>query len=137
MNTNFKASILQCGYLSEQFVVQRGCRQGDPIAPYLFLLCAEILAMLIKQNVNINGIVVNNKEHKITQYADDTSLILDGSPDSLFNSLDTIDFFSKLSGLRINSSKTKVVWIGSKNFQIKCFIILNGNLTGVVQLLIC
>ena len=115
MNTNFKASILQCGYLSEQFVVQRGCRQGDPIAPYLFLLCAEILAMLIKQNVNIKGIVINNKEHKITQNADDTSLILAGSPDSLFNSLDTIVFFGffKFSGLTINSSKTKVVWLGS------------------------
>ena len=60
----------------------------------------------------LKGIVINNKEHRITQNADDTSLILDGSPDSLFNSLDTIDFFSKFSGLRINSSKSKVVWIG-------------------------
>ena len=48
--------------------------------------------MLIKLNVNIKGIVMNNKEHKITQYTD-TSLILDGSPDSLFNSIDTIFFF--------------------------------------------
>ena len=58
--------------------------------------------MLIKQNVNIKGIVINNKEHKITQYANETSLILVGSPDSLFNSLDTIIFF-QISGLRINS----------------------------------
>ena len=43
--------------------------------------------------------MINNKEHKKTQYADDTSLILDGSPDPLFNSLDTIDFFPKCSGL--------------------------------------
>ena len=101
MNTNIKASILQCGYLSEQFEVQRGCSQEDSIAPYLLLLCAEILAMFIKQNVNLKGIVINNKEHKIqvTQYADDTSLILDDSPDSLFNLPDTIDFFSKCSGL--------------------------------------
>lgn len=32
-NTNFKASILQCGYLSEQYKIYRGCRQGDHIAP--------------------------------------------------------------------------------------------------------
>jgi hypothetical protein len=53
LNTNFRASVLQSGFLSEQFDIQRGCRQGDPIAPYLFILCAEILAILIKQNKNI------------------------------------------------------------------------------------
>ena len=114
LNTNIKASILQCGYLSEQINIERGCRQGDPIAPYLFLLCAEILAILIKQNKDIKGIVVNEKEHKLSQYADDTSLALDGSPKSLFAALDTLDFFSQFSGLKINSSKTKIIWIGSK-----------------------
>lgn len=64
-----KASILQFGYLSEQFEVQRGCRQGDPIANYLYLLYAEIQAMLIKQNVYIKGIAINSKQDKITQYA--------------------------------------------------------------------
>lgn len=121
LNTNFKAAILQCGHLSDQFDIQRGCRQGDPIAPYLFLLCAEILAILIKQNTNIKGIIVNGKEHKITQYADDTTLTLDGSPESLFHSLDTLEFFSKFSGLKINSSKTKVVWIGSRKFSDQVF----------------
>lgn len=63
----------------------------DPIAPYLFLLCAEILSILIKQNNNIKGIFVNDKEHKISQYADDTLLTLDGSPISLFAALDNLD----------------------------------------------
>ena len=70
LNTNLRASILQCGYLSEHFKVHRGCIREDPIALYLFLLCAEILAMIIKQNVNIKGIVINSKEYKITQYAE-------------------------------------------------------------------
>jgi hypothetical protein len=76
LNTYFRASVLQCGFLSEQFDIQRGCRQGDPIAPYLFILRAEILAILIKQNKNIKGICINNTEHKISQYADDPSLAL-------------------------------------------------------------
>lgn len=65
---------MQCGYLSDRFDIQRGCRQGDPIAPYLFLI-----TILIDQHTNIKGIVHNGKEHKITQYADDTTLTLDGS----------------------------------------------------------
>ena len=40
----------------------------------------------------------------ISQYANDTSLTLDGSPNSLFAALDTLDFFSKFSGLKINCS---------------------------------
>ena len=112
LNTNFKATVLQSGYLSNQFIIERGCRQGDPVAPYLFLLVAEILSVLIKQNKDIKGITIGDKEHKISQYADDTSLALDGSPKSLFSALDTLDFFSRLSGLKINSSKTKIIWIG-------------------------
>lgn len=61
--------------------------------------------------------MVNGKEQKITQYADDTTLVLDGSPNSLFAALDTVDFFSSFSGLKINSSKTKIVWIGAKKIS--------------------
>ena len=37
-----------------------------------------MLAKGIRKDRNIKGIPVNNKEIKISQYADDTTLILDG-----------------------------------------------------------
>ena len=61
----------------------RGCRQGDPISTYLFVICAEILAAKIRSNKNIKGIKINNTEIKLSQYADDTSAYLDGSQTSL------------------------------------------------------
>jgi hypothetical protein len=42
---------------------------------HMFLLCAEILAIVIKQNKDIKGIHVENTEHKISQYADDTHVL--------------------------------------------------------------
>ena len=56
---------------------ERGCKQGDPISQYLFILCAEILAIKIKNNKKFKRIKSINKECILIQYADDTSLILD------------------------------------------------------------
>ena len=44
------------------FFPQRGCRQGDPISPYLFLLCAEVLGILIRNNKDKTGIIVGDGE---------------------------------------------------------------------------
>ena len=44
LNNDFKAAVSQCVFLSEQFKIQRGCRQGDPTAANLFITCTEILA---------------------------------------------------------------------------------------------
>ena len=48
-----------------------------------------------------------------------TTLILDGSRESLLSSLAMLDDFSKVSGLRLNDKKTEAVWIGASIGSVK------------------
>ena len=114
---NSMSAVIQNGYLSESFYLERGCRQGDPLSPYIFILCAEILSILVRNSKHIKGITIDGEQYLISQYADDTTFILDGSPRSLANTLEILDYYADISGLKLNYSKTKVVWIGSKKFS--------------------
>ena len=112
LQINSNSKILQNGYLSEEIVLGRGCRQGDPISPYLFVLAAEFLAESIRSNNNIKGITIQNREHKLSLYADDTTLFLKQDERSMRACMDALLEFENMSGLRVNKEKTKVVQIG-------------------------
>lgn len=75
------------------------------------------MALKIKGNNKIKGIKVCQIEHQLSQFADDTSIILDGSSESLSETLEELDWFAKISGLKINFSKTQVIWFGSKKYS--------------------
>ena len=111
------SAVCQAGFLSSFFPLHRGCRQGDPISSYLFLLCAEILAIRIKGNKNIRGITINDIEHIMSPYADDTLLILDGTEIALREAIREINLFYRMSGLKMNLSKTQIAWIGSLKYN--------------------
>ena len=100
--------------MSDFFEIQRGVRQGCPLSPYLFVLAVEMLAKAIRRNKKLSGFLINNEEIKLSQYADDTTLILDGPRDSLKACLQTLDDFYKVSGLKLNDKKTEALRIGSK-----------------------
>ena len=77
--------------MSKFFNVERGCRQGDPLAAYTFILCAQIFLMMVAHNDDIIGIVIEEKEIKLTQFVDDTTLIWNACRDSLLAALNTIE----------------------------------------------
>ena len=85
-----------------------------PLKPiYFFFIAAELLAAKIRQNeLCKDEQLSNNKEAKISQFADDTTLIARDT-ESVRQSLRVVADFAAISGLEINSKKTKAMWIGS------------------------
>ena len=112
---NIKSTVIVNNSPTLWFPIKRGCRQGDPISPYIFLICSEVLACMIRQNPYIKGYKMFNTETKITQFADDTTLFLDGSKDSFEYCIETILEYAKFSGLAMNFDKTKVIWFGCEH----------------------
>ena len=100
------------GFASNFFLLQRGVRQGCPLSGLLFVLAIEVLGQAIRKNENIRGLKINDTELKLSMYADDITAFIkdDCSVNHLFNLLND---FGACSGLKINISKTKGMWLGS------------------------
>ena len=99
------------GEITEKhFKLEKGARQGDPVPPYLFILCLEILFMLIKNNKNIKGINMVGNTFLYTAYADDSTILLKDK-NSFKELLSTINYFSSFTHL----PKYEVAGIGALN----------------------
>ena len=115
-----ESCIFQDGFLSEVFYLQKGCRQVDPVSPYIFILCAEVLSIMLKTEDSVKGIRINDIIYTLSQYADDTQTFLDGSERSLRSTLRILRKFYLMSDLKINEDKTKALWTGSMtNSELK------------------
>lgn len=113
MYRNVNYSIKLYAGTSPRFDVNRGVRQGCPVSPYLFLICAQLLSDFIKLSP-LKGITIAENEITISQLADDTTLFLkDASQVSI--AIDVIKTFSNASGLCLNISKCALLAL--KNFN--------------------
>ena len=70
------------------------------------------MSALIRNDNDIKGIQILNTAFVISQYADDTTMILGGSKTSLERCLHVFKLYADTSGLCINVDKTKLIWIG-------------------------
>ena len=117
------ASVKNNGYSSSEFCLSRGVRQGCQVSALIFIMCMEIMANHIWQNVNIRGLSLD--EHgvnniKIIRYADDPTLFVKNSFE-IKEAISSLEQFGKIAGTKLNIGKYEGLWIGSsKNRQNTC-----------------
>ena len=110
--SNTMSCVTNCGFSSENFMVTRGVRQGCPLSAYLFITVVELLAIKIRNDRSIEGIRLGDQEIKVIQMADDTTSFLKDSG-SLDKMLEVLDKFHTYAGLKLNLTKSEVMWLGN------------------------
>jgi len=115
--TTATVSILVNGSPAGEFSFKRGLRQGDPLSPFLFLLAAEDLNVMMKAIVDnnlylgyevgaTNSVVVSHM-----QFADDMLLLGSKSWANVRALRAVLTLFAEMSSLKVNFNKTLLVGI--------------------------
>lgn len=120
--TTVKYSFVINGEASEVVVPKRGLRQGDPLSPYLFLLCVEGLGTLIKKahyDKLIHGISISRnapvKSHLL--FADDSMVF---APANVREAVIMgMKEYESLSGQKVNYDKCEVSYKNSLLHDIR------------------
>jgi len=105
-------SVLVNGSPTEQFSPTKGLRQGDPLAPFLFLIVVEGLAGVVRQAEYkglLEGIKVGKKQIPINmlQFADDTIFVCSPKPQNIVVIKSILRCFEIASRLKVNFHKRK------------------------------
>ena len=106
------------GELQGYIAPSRGIRQGDPLSPYLFLLCAEgFLALLRKaeREKTQSGISISRGGPKLSHlhFADDSLMFCHSHPAECRKLLEVLALYEHSLGQKINLDKTAIFF--SKN----------------------
>ncbi|PNX79892.1 ribonuclease H, partial [Trifolium pratense] len=127
------ASMLVNGIPTDEFLLQRGLRQGDPLSPFLFLLAAEglnvLMEAMIAQNLFKGYSIVEQGSMTVShlQFADDTLLLGVKSWGNVRALRAVLVLFESMSGLKVNFNKSMLVgvnipdsWLGEAAFALCC-----------------
>lgn len=104
-------TLLVNGSITQSFKPAKGLRQGDPLSPYLFLMCANILSLaLIKaeNNREIQGVRLGRNGVSFTHllFANDSLLFFKRDNKSLANIQQILRWYCSISGQRVNLAKS-------------------------------
>jgi hypothetical protein len=112
------------GVLSPMFKPTRGIRQGDPISPYLFLLCSEGLSCLLKARgpqYIFRGIRISQHAPWISHllFKDDCLIFTQASKRGVDRVGEILDIYNRGSEKLVNKSKSTIFFSDNCGPEVK------------------
>ena len=96
-------------------IPSRGIRQGDPLSPYVFIFCGEVLSGMCRKSQldrKLAGIRVATHSPRINHllFADDTMFFVHSDPNSCLTLKTILNDYEAASGQMINASKSSITF---------------------------
>ena len=115
------------GKIFDYFQSERGLRQGDPLSPYLFLICTEGLsAMLAKHQHDglLNGIQANRNGPRVTHlfFTDDSILLAKADKEECKKVKNMLKLYEKYFGQMVNVNKSALFFNPNTRNELKKMI---------------
>ena len=100
------------GHEGHEFNLKCGTAQGCPLSPLLYICVMEAFTRMVNADRKVKGIKVGRSEFKLSQFADDTVLLLRdyASIARVWKILETVE---AATGQRVNTNKTEGLLLGS------------------------
>jgi len=127
-----KASVLVNGCPTDEFLLEKGLRQGDPLSPFLFLLAAEGFNILMNALVGAQLFqgygVGRDEEVRLThlQFADDTLILGAKSWQNVRSMRAVLLLFEEMSGLKVNFHKSMLTGVNvNESWLAEASVVMN------------
>ncbi|WJX93691.1 hypothetical protein P8452_75185 [Trifolium repens] len=106
-------SVLVNGNVTESIKPSRGLRQGDPLSPYLFIICAEGLSALIRSTearCDLHGVKICRNAPIVSHllFADDCFLFFRANSNEAETMKSILTTYEKASGQAVNFQKSEI-----------------------------
>lgn len=137
--TNPSMSLLWNGEKTDSFQSARGLRQGDPLSPYLFVLCLERLCHLIDAEVGRKAwkpISLSQGGPKLSHvfFADDLILFAEASVSQVRVIRRVLERFCLASGQKVSLEKSKIFFSNNVSRELEGLISAESGIASTREL---
>ncbi|KAL9673623.1 hypothetical protein QQ045_029884 [Rhodiola kirilowii] len=99
--------------VSAIFLLERGLRQGDPLSPYLFVICTELISRNLEWHQNnklIYGVRVSRSAPMVSNlmFVDDIIFFLRAEDDNIVRFKSILRHYEQISGQLVNYVKSEI-----------------------------